>query len=132
MPDLTNHAFAIVDEDVTIWVTDHVVKVDGTDLLPSDVDKWSLWVFDARNAVLGKEVYSLLDQPPTSPPFFTSMQPPGGYSNKPYNFRQPVPGTAWDQIGGLRYLIVVRIYTLGGSLGVIPLNRTIQIKGSPL
>lgn len=132
MSDLTNESFAIIDEDVDIFVTDHVVKADGTDLLPSDVASWSVYVYDARNAAPGLEVYLLTDQPPTTPPFFTSMQPPAGYSNKPYNFRHQVPGAGWDQVGGARYIIVYRIKTIGSTFGIIPLRRVIQVKASPL
>ena len=132
MADLTNHAFAQIDEDVDIFVCDRLKRANGEDLLPSDVLSWSLYVYRAGDAKPGSEVYQLLNQPPTSPPFFSALNGADGYSSKPYNFRHQIPGTAWDQIGGARYLILYRISTHPGTWGIIPLNRTIQIVASPL
>lgn len=127
MSDLTNKAFAIVDEGQDIWTTDLLVRADGQDAILTDIASWSVYVYDYQTSVL---VYSLTGQSPTSPPFFNSRQGAGGFSSKPYNFRHQLPGTAWTQKGGKRYDIRYQIETV--QFGMIPLNRVVSIEPSPV
>ena len=89
-----------------------VVQSDGSMLLPSDVQKWNLRVYDTRTGQLVKHVVK--DSTTTTGYFYATAQTGNGWSKNStgYNFEYVLDGTAFPQVGGRSYRLEFKINTV--------------------